>query len=240
MTKPGTFVVALSLCATFACSDQGPMATNPAAPTSPEATNAKPGAGDHPVISTIATGHDIAGDGATYTNSSILKSVIAANNGVWYLDLTNRSNLDRVVNLTLVPTSVPPGAPAAPPSGAYKVFMYIPCNGDNYKTEDNFFGNPLAMTLNSTMVCPMTVQFTDDLTGKRYYLHMNSRNSSLAPGTEDVNITCVAMSGADCSEWQVLPTGEGNVARLSYQAKGNSPFVLVGTYDMSFEINLKK
>ena len=71
MTKTRTFAVALSLCAAVACSEQGPMPTTPAAPSSLEGANAKPGGpppSDVTVTSTIGAG-DIAGVGGAYTNS---------------------------------------------------------------------------------------------------------------------------------------------------------------------------
>ena len=56
-----------------------------------------------------------------------------------------------------------------------------------------------------------------------------------------MDITCASTSNP-CSKWEIRPTGTvvsgANRARLSYQAKSNSAFVLQGDYYMSFSIDL--
>jgi hypothetical protein len=217
MTKTRTYVIALSLCATFGCSEHGLMPASPAGPSALGATNAKPGAGDVPVTSAVQSGFDIAGDGiGGYTNSSTLKSVIASNNGVWYLDLRNSKNTTRTVSLNF--------GPGHPLTGGHKVFMYTACNFDNYNNV-----NLLNLAVGATVPCPMAIQF--DHGGKQYLLRMNSNQDT---GTHDVDITRLSTT-----TWQIRPsvTG-GNNARLSLQGKGNAGLVPQGDFQMSFAIDL--
>jgi hypothetical protein len=244
MTKTRIFAVALSLSAAFACSEQGPIPTSPASPSSLEGANAKPGgppAGDVAVISTMLDGLDIAGVGGSYSNSTNLKSIIQANNGVWYLDTTS-SNPIRTVSLNfgrpIDNTGPDDGTPVHPGSGNYKVFMYTSCNHINYQT------SLLTLPAGQTMPCPLTVQFTS-ADGKRYFLHMNDRNV-LFPDTDHVDIECtVPTSGPNpCAEWLIKPTGPGgsNRTNLSYETtvKGKTIYVQQGAYNMSFSIRVAK
>ena len=118
----------------------------------------------------------------------------------------------------------PDGADPLPFASAnYQVFMYTACNHVNYNTPENFNGNLLMLPAGGTMECPMTVQFTAG--GKQYFLHMNSRGPVLAPGTDHVDITCASTSGP-CANWEIRPSvTSGNLARLSYQGKGNAGLV---------------
>jgi hypothetical protein len=223
------------------------MPTNPAAPTSLGATNARGGGppvgGDVAVISTIQAGKDIAGDGSGYTNSSILQSVIASNgdDAQWYLDLRNSQNT-RTVHLNFTgngiagtgpPTNDLVNPPVNPGSGDYKVWMYTPCNTGNYDVNMLEMENgPL-----NAKPCPMAVWF--ETSGKRYLLRMNSYADGV--DVDDVLITRLVEGTVEApvTRWQIRPSdGVSNRARLFYQGKGNTGLVKQGDYNMSFAIDL--
>ena len=123
------------------------------------------------------------------------------------------------------------GSPSIRDRANYQVFMYTACNFPNY-------GNISLLTMPAddadratTVPCPMAVQF--DAGGKNYLLRMNSDQDA---GTDDVNITRLVGG----TTWQIRPseTGVSNIARLSYQGKGNTGLVKQGDYYMSFSIDV--
>ena len=189
------------------------------------------------MTSAIQAGEDIAGDGNGYTNSSILQSVIAWNeeDAVWYLDLRNSQNTRMVhLNFTgngIANTGPNNGTPVNPGSGNYKVWMYTPCNFDNYNNV-NLLTMPLTTALNPPVPCPMAVQF--EAGGKRYLLRMNSFQDLL---TNDVTI-----ARPSSTTWLIRPSAlsGSNRARLHLQGKGNAGLVPQGDHNMSFDITLTR
>jgi len=236
MTKTRTFAVALSLSAAVACSEQGPIPTTPAGPSSLEGANAKPGGpppADVAVTSTLGAG-DIASDGVNggaYTNSTTDKSIIQSSNGVWYLGSAPRTVFLRfdgtVTGNGIANTGPNSGPPLNLGAANYQVLMYTACNFPPYGSV-----SLLTMQVSNTLVpCPMAVQFATG--GKQYLLRMNE-NLDGDTEVDDVNIT-----HPTSTTWHIEPSaGVSNRARLFLQGKGNAGLVPQGDYNMSFSIDV--
>lgn len=260
MHRPRILLAVLLACLAFAIAGMTPRHAATAqgnsgmpvtaAPTSAPLLNAKPSpTPDLPVTATIADYVDwtdsstaitqrfwmqIRSDGASYTNTSTVSSIIQRASGDWILDTKNFTSPTRSVFLDfskpIASTGPNGGSPVSPFSSALvKARLISKCHEYNY--------NMLTIPVGVSVTCPLAIFFSSG--GSDYMLQMNPgpNGAYLAPETDFVNITCNATNASfQCSNWTIAPNGtqggcltadcsqKQNVVRLNKMVpiKGNS------------------
>lgn len=168
-------------------------------------------------------------DGADYTNTSNVQSVVYAGN--WILD-TKASTRPVFLDFSKpIPNTGPNGGAPVAPFTAALVPARLTAECLKYNT------NMLEMPPGSTINCPLAIFFSDN--GKDYFLQMNPVYFAYQyPETDYVSITCNGAANSQCNSWTIEPDGtkggcatadclgslKQNVARLNLRVpvKGNS------------------
>lgn len=219
------------------------------------AAAAQKAAKDLPVTTTIRVADpDVAaslqfrGDGAPYTNSRYVQSIIQGI-GDWEMmsDYSTSSTRKVFVDFSQpiagsCPTC-PNTNPVAPASQLYATRFIAKCA----EYGNNFFTLPLG----STMACPMFTRVV--IGGQNYRIHMQSNPGSQGyyQGTDHVNVTCTgANSLGKCNRWRVGPSADylradgtlakGSVGKLVKVTTVNRQTVNVdqGNFYFSFSIDV--
>jgi len=207
--------------------------------------------GDLPVTTAIADiGMQIRSDGALYTNSTDVQSIIQGVSADWVMQSDFSTTSTRTVFVDFsqpiagsCPTC-PNGNPIALPSRLYGTRFIAKCHEYN----NSMFTLPYL----STMTCPMYTRV--DVNGQNYRINMNPLSSAQAyyPETNYVNVTCTSLnSSGKCNGWQLEPSGtytpaggttlvRGNVGKLVKvtTVKGKTVDVDQGDFYFSFSIGL--
>jgi hypothetical protein len=171
----------------------------------------------------------IRSDGAAYTNSNNVQSIIQGASGDWILDTQSSTRHVFLDFSKPIPATGPGGGAPVPPFASALVLARLISKCHLYNND--MFTLPVGSTVN----CPLAIFFSDS--GNDYFLQMNPvTGADVFPETDYANVTCNGAINSRCNNWTIAPNGakggcvtadcslKQNVARLSLRVpvKGKS------------------